>query len=167
VPCTRINCSSLSSCCSVNPEILQNMFRTGYFTGSSHRGRCPFLIDVLSYHYMILLYLEITLASSVLLHNSHNHHAAYCIAIANMMSLKYQEFMALPIPIDTTKTGPILVLVSVSVHHYAKMAVKFMYTCYITTTLLISDHEISVTHMMFSKMLCKPVQLALDLMICV
>ena len=62
-------------------------------------------------------------------------------------------------------------LVSVLVHHYAKIAVKLcaqnvQKTCYIATTLLISDHEISVTHMTFSKMLCKPVQLALDL-ICV
>ena len=71
-----------------------------------------------------------------------------------------------------------MMLVSVSVQHYAEMAVKLIYVhkmyknlLYTTCKLLISDHEISVKHNydIFQEllMLFKPIQLALDQMICV
>ena len=81
------------------------MFRTGYFAGSSHCAwdmniflstfPAPlYTITAIAYVSLRSFYAlkYVSLASCVLLHNSHNHHAAYCIANykANMTSLKYQ-----------------------------------------------------------------------------
>ena len=76
--------------------------RTGYFAGYSHCGTHPFLIGVFQAAIICnnscLVCIEISLASSVLfyLHNSHNHHAAYCIAKAKATSTWFYVSRAQP-----------------------------------------------------------------------
>ena len=121
VPRTLENRNSLSCCCSISPEIPHKSIGN-----VCNRLLCR--IQYLGHTHCSLIcnnsYLtdQKSQASSVLLHNSHNHHAQYSIPKANITSLKVSVYIGNFWPYrcrsDTAKIGPIPILVSVSVHHY-------------------------------------------------